>query len=220
MRLKIFGLMMAVAFASTFVFAVEPRTWYVDNKLSDYAGHDGTSWAKAYRVIQDAVNAAASGDTVLVAPGTYGDEQGSRTSSIVARVVIPVDKALTIKSTGGKEATHIVGAFGATKVFAGEEEGYGSGAIGGFVIAYDKEGAGVSHGSRIEGFTIRRVAPSDSGVRGGGVAFLPNPANHAGIEKLPWVVDCVVSNCAVLGSGILGNVNCARVWVYTSDGIG
>ena len=34
------------------------------------------------------------------------------------------------------------------------------------------------------------------------------------------IVDCVVSNSAVGGSGILGNVNCARVWVYrpTSSG--
>ena len=213
MRLKIAGSMMAVAFASTFAFAVEPRTWYVDNKLSDYAGHDGTSWAKAYRVIQDAVNAAASGDTVLVAPGTYGDEQGSMKSTVVARVVIPSDKALTIKSSGGKAVTHIVGAFGATKNFTGEEEGYGSGAIGGFVIAYDSA-AGVSHGSRIEGFTIRRVAPSDSGQRGGGVTFLPSPSDNCAISTLPWVVDCVVSNCAVGGSSILGNVNCARVWVY------
>ena len=219
MSLKIACSAMAIVFVSAVTFAVEPQTWYVDNKLAEYEGHDGSSWTKAYKVIQDAVTAAASGDTILVAPGTYGDEQGSRTSTIAARVVIPADKALTIKSTGGKEVTHIVGTFGTTKVFAGEDEGYGSGAIGGIVIAYDSA-QNVSKGSRIEGFTIRRVAPSDSGKRGGGVAYLPDPGNNKDIANLPWVVDCVVSNCAVNGSGILGNVNCARVWVYrpTSSG--
>lgn len=217
MSLKIACSVVAVALASAVAFAVEPRTWYVDNKLADYSGQDGKSWAKAYRVIQDAVKEAASGDTILVAPGTYGDEQGSRTSTIAARVVIPADKALTIKSTGGKEVTHIVGAFGSTKNFTGEEEGYGTGAIGGFVIAYDSS-AGVSHGSRIEGFTIRRVAPSNAGYRGGAVSYLPDPGNNKAIANLPWVVDCVVSNSAVGGSGILGNVNCARVWVYRPTG--
>ena len=52
-------------------------TYYVDNKLDDYTGHDGSSWALAYHRIQDAVERAASGDTVLVAPGTYGDDQGT-----------------------------------------------------------------------------------------------------------------------------------------------
>ena len=52
-------------------------TYYVDNKLDDYTGHDGSSWALAYHRIQDAVGRAASGDTVIVAPGTYGDDQGT-----------------------------------------------------------------------------------------------------------------------------------------------
>ena len=52
-------------------------TYYVDNKLDDYTGHDGSSWALAYHRIQDAVARAASGDTVIVAPGTYGDDQGT-----------------------------------------------------------------------------------------------------------------------------------------------
>ena len=36
-------------------------TVYVDNKLSDYTGHDGSSWQMAYRTIQEGVDAAASG---------------------------------------------------------------------------------------------------------------------------------------------------------------
>lgn len=63
-----------------FVFAVAAGTVYVDNNMSDYTGHDGSSWTLAYKTIQEGVTAAADGDTVLVAPGTYGDDQGTRTS--------------------------------------------------------------------------------------------------------------------------------------------
>ena len=52
-------------------------TYYVDNKLDDYTGHDGSSWALAYHRIQDAVERAVNNDTILVAPGTYGDDQGT-----------------------------------------------------------------------------------------------------------------------------------------------
>ena len=52
-------------------------TYYVDNKLDDYVGHDGSSWALAYQRFQDAVCKAKHNDTILVAPGTYGDDQGT-----------------------------------------------------------------------------------------------------------------------------------------------
>ena len=47
-------------------------TYYVDNKLDDYTGHDGSSWALAYHRIQDAVASYsiepvyASGMTLIV----------------------------------------------------------------------------------------------------------------------------------------------------------
>ena len=56
-------------------------TLYVDNGLADYAGHDGASPESAYRRIQEAIDKASDGDTILVAPGVYGDDQGlGRTS--------------------------------------------------------------------------------------------------------------------------------------------
>ena len=190
-------------------------TVYVDNKLSDYTGHDGSSWQMAYRTIQDGVNAASDGDTVLVAPGTYGDDQGTRASSlsgasITTRVLLPSAKAVTVKSSKGKAVTHIVGKKGT------DTAGTGSGAVAGFVIENVSGGKGLN--SRVEGFTIREVAPS-AGVRGGGISFLPNTGDRPGIASLPWVVDCVVSNAST-GAGILGNVNCARTWVtdVTVDG--
>lgn len=71
---KLLVVVVLVAFATT-VFAVEPRTIYVDRSVA--ASGDGTTWAKAFKTIQEGVNAASTEvvDTILVAPGVYGDGQ-------------------------------------------------------------------------------------------------------------------------------------------------
>ena len=64
-----FGLMLVLCAASAICLTSAAGTVYVDNGLQSYTGHDGTSWAMAFKTIQEGVNAAADGDTVLVAPG-------------------------------------------------------------------------------------------------------------------------------------------------------
>ena len=54
------------------VLSAQSATYYVDCNRPDNTG-DGLSWATAKRTIQAAVNAAASGDTIRVGPGTYGE---------------------------------------------------------------------------------------------------------------------------------------------------
>jgi parallel beta-helix repeat protein len=63
-----------------------PKTWYVDDDLADYPDADFTK-------IQDAVDAASSGDTIIVYPGTY-----------IENVDVNKDH-LTIQSESGAEAT-------------------------------------------------------------------------------------------------------------------
>ena len=65
----------AVTAVALLASVASAATYYVDNKLSDYTGADGSE-AKPFQKIQQAVNKAVNGDTVLVAPGTYGDDQG------------------------------------------------------------------------------------------------------------------------------------------------
>ena len=200
---------LAWAFAMEAFSLSAANIWYVDNSVPTdvYDGTspvvDGTHGPK--RIIQSAIGLAASGDTILVAPGVYGDEQGSLTSTLAVRAVIPSDKSLTVKSSGGKDVTHIVGRFADTDAKSG------SGAIGGFMI--ERANGGVSHGSRIEGFTFRNCATSLANRRGGAVSMYPDTGDNCAISEQPWVVDCVISNCVSIGMGILGNVNCARVLV-------
>jgi predicted outer membrane repeat protein len=70
-------------------------TWHVDNNAADnatagYAPPAGTPAGQIKTVIQDAVNAAANGDTVLVYPGTY--------TSTNSEVVNLLGKAITLQA--------------------------------------------------------------------------------------------------------------------------
>ncbi len=44
-------------------------TWYVDGAVS--ASGDGRSWQSAFKKVQEGINGASNGDTVIVAQGTY-----------------------------------------------------------------------------------------------------------------------------------------------------
>ena len=90
---------------ATGIFAIEASaiTNYVDCSLSDYTGHDGSSWSKAFKTIQEGIDAAVAGGTVLVAPGDYN--QGGKVDSItgggLSNRVLIVNKAISL--LGNKE---------------------------------------------------------------------------------------------------------------------
>ena len=71
-------------------------TWYVDGSVPR-AG-DGTSWEKALKRIQLAINKATHGDTVIVARGTYVENINLDGRNIVLRSTNPTDWAV-VKQT-------------------------------------------------------------------------------------------------------------------------
>ena len=74
--------------------ALRAATLYVDvSNPSPVAPYSG--WATAAKAIQTAVDAASSGDTILIAPGTY---------RITTTIMIQAPKTLTLRGTQGRDA--------------------------------------------------------------------------------------------------------------------
>ena len=86
-------------------FRASATTRYVDLNCTN-ATPPFTDWTTAATNIQDAIDAAVDGDLVLVTNGVYAT--GSRfVSGANTRVVI--DKAVTVQSVNGSDATLIRG---------------------------------------------------------------------------------------------------------------
>ena len=165
-------------------------TYYADNVNGSetYDGlsavYDGAHGPKAK--IQSAVALCAAGDTVVVAPGTYGDDQGkvAATSGYHACRVY-IDKAITLMSSGGREITHIIGNYV-------EGNSTSADAVGGIVIA-----AEAATGAVVQGFTIRGCGTSmrgSSNPKGGAAVYCRLDAATA-MSGMPWVADCAIDDC-------------------------
>ena len=160
------------------VLSAQSATYYVDCNRPDNTG-DGLSWATAKRTIQAAVNAAASGDTIRVGPGTYGEGTTVTPSgSLMNRVVCT--KNVTIESTDGAAATIIKGAF---DTGSGDPYGRGPNAVRCVYMT-----SGTLKGFTLTGGATGGVNTEDNNNRGGGFLSI--------YVATPLVYDCIVSNNA------------------------
>ena len=191
----------------------DSSTVYVNAANYGQAGMDGTSVATGYGTIQEGINAAAEGGTVLVAPGVY--DQGETTNAenaddVPARVY--VTKPLTIVSLEGAEATHIVGRLDADSLANGTW-GAGEKAVRCVRFASAASSNNGAH-SVLKGFTIRdggclaldansHGGDSDAGQPGGVTC---RNGNHGNM----YVTDCVISNCVGVRGGLIRYGNYVR----------
>ena len=88
---------------SVFGAFAEPKTIFVSENGDDDQEDVGTEWAKAYRNIQPAVDAAVEGDTVLVGDGTYYALDNSATC------VLKITNSINVVSVNGPSKTIIDG---------------------------------------------------------------------------------------------------------------
>ena len=173
----------ALAAMVSFGSAFAATTWYVDDDNYGKQGLDGTTEATAYGTIQDAIDAdgTKAGDTILVLPGTYTN--GVYTGSYYP-VRVHITKPLTIRSTGGRAVTQIVGARNAT---AG---GTAPSSVACILVK-------VSSGELVvDGFTLRDGGVTTGGYGGGGFDNRATSGNAGNIH----LVDCEVSGCYSAGS--------------------
>ena len=116
---------------------VSAATWYVDASVA--SSGDGTTWATAFRTIQEGTNAASHGDTVLVAQGTYVENIEFNGKNITLTSTDPLNPAVVANTIiDGSQSGPVV-------TFSGTED----------------------ETCVLSGFTVRNgSASSGSGIRG------------------------------------------------------
>ena len=196
MKFSVMGsLLCGFACVASSAFANE---WFADDSRPAGSG-DGKSEATAFHTIQEAVDAAADGDTVTVLPGVYDEGGYVRDNGYVSRVAI-LDKVLTLRSKSGKAAdTHIVGAYDPDGCYLdGDPAKRHYDCIGPKAVqCVTVSGA---NGTRIEGFTIRGgachevPAGDNTSGTGGGVYVM-------GASRNVFVADCVIADCVASRGG-------------------
>src|SRR5215831_3574326 len=136
-----------------------------------------TNWATAATVIQDAVDAAAAGDEVVVTNGIY--TTGGR--SVGANLLInrvAVDKPLTLRSVNGPQVTIIQG-----------HQGTNYNGADSLRCVY------LAAGALLSGFTLT------NGAAGGGYYYYPN---GSGGGVFCATTNAVVTNCVLVGDTATG----------------
>lgn len=184
-------MMVAILLAVAGARAEGPNEWYVDCHAAE--GGDGSS-ASPFKNIPIAVTNAAAGDTIWVRPGVYdsGEMSGQKGGKVdqgtayVQRSRVTLTKQLFLKSTDGREVTHIVGDQGADRM-AYTNDTDGSKTVQCVWIG-DK-----AAGSVVEGFTLRDGAACINSSGGGAIC------SGSSIATSPTgrfvVAYCTISNC-------------------------
>ncbi len=120
---------------SLLVLALVPvwgSTWYVDGSVS--ASGDGTTWATAFKKIQEGIDAASDGDTVIIALGTYVENIQFKGKNVALTSTDPLDPGVVACTIiDGNQAGSVV-------TFSGTEDE--TCVLSGFTIQHGKAGSG------------------------------------------------------------------------------
>ncbi|MDP2896184.1 MAG: right-handed parallel beta-helix repeat-containing protein [bacterium] len=172
-----------------------PLTWHVDASVS--ASGTGKSWVDAFKTIQEGVDAASDGDTVVVAEGTYVENVQFDGESVVLKSKDPLDASVVDRTViDGNRAGPVV-------TFAGTENA--TCVLSGFTLRNGRASLGrVRDGGGVYGgtgdthtcATIEHnvVTGNQAEGSGGGLAFCDGAIRS----------NTVAGNTASTGGGLCG----------------
>ena len=194
---------------------VNAKTLHVSCANEGQTGLDGKSVATAYATIQEAVDVASDGDTIIVEPGEYATggktfshtyktgELAGQTRTCLNRVYI--DKKLTIVAASDDPAATVIrGAHDTLTPQDGNALGIGPGAIR--CVRVDSSGVGTV----LKGFTLADGCAQAVTEEGDVDAGRPGGISGVTGSWLTYVVDCVITNCTAARGGALRYITAVR----------
>ena len=187
-------------------------TVYVDSKLADYTGHDGSSWALAFKTIQEGVEACGTSGTVYVAKGEYnqgGAYAAGESSGFTNRVCITA-KGVTVEGVDGASETFIVGARASAEK-AVDVLGNGPDAVRCLFVSADDV---VVKGFTLVGGAAHATAARENARSADGGGFRSTNSGYTSC-----IVDCVVSNCVGVRSGAVQYGRAVRCLIAGNNAI-
>jgi hypothetical protein len=184
--------------------AMSNSTYYVDQ---DAPGpfHNGISWKWAFTNLQDALAVAASGDTLLVAEGTYKPDEGSS--------VIPGDRTASFQLQNGVILLGSYAGYGQPNPDTSDINTYAT-VLSGDLNGDDSWANKSDNSYNVVTFTDCTSCSTtlDSFIITAGHADGPAPYNAGGGVHIdgtePMLINCTISdNTAILGGGISSHSN-------------
>ncbi|RKZ50522.1 MAG: hypothetical protein DRR00_15010 [Candidatus Parabeggiatoa sp. nov. 3] len=151
--------------------------WYIDGNVS--SSGDGTSWAQAFKTIQEGVNTSASGDTVSVHPNTYIENINFNGKNITVKSTDGAEKTVidgnkndsVVKFVNGENATAVLDGFtitNGTGTLETPPEGVSGRTHGGGIWVYNGSSP-----------TLKNlIITGNSGEHGGGIGTWTNSSPH------------------------------------------
>lgn len=202
---------MSLALFTLLAGAAQAAVIYVDDSAT--GADDGSSWADAYTDLESALSAAALGDEVWVAEGTYTPSRQADTSDPTMTTSDPRDATFWIprgvKVYGGFDGTEgslatraglfsttiLSGDIGTPNVFSDNAHRVV------FYTSVHNGSASQGTGAVLDGFVVEEANADSTTAGGAGVYVIPGSISGALFSPVFSVANCVIRDNVSIASG-------------------